>query len=338
LIRGLPLLGVAALLAGCPPPTTASLQAWWGPVDRNGRDGFAAGQALDVTGLIHRRELPEAGRDVVEVAIVAGEQPITCEGYADFLSQIRQAQAYIVEALDAPDGGPEDARTWRDWACQVVDGAARDTFGGAGRFRTLHALLETTGGGPASGTFRATPPPGDGTEYLGADLLQPNTYVSRLWERYRHGSGLLPDSDADAAWASRGFDPVTACPGILDFLVEELTDGRQTYPDRAAVALQAGTHRYYHLPRDQQELTIEGVDLQVGVVLQDWQQVADEGGPVLPTLFQQVARADRDFPYEELLLSSLGQPLDVQACPQLGEHLGLMWPEFAPFAEPWPQP
>lgn len=292
-------------------------------------NGFAAGNSFGVRGFVHRQITDDPQRDYLHLAFVGSDHEVTCAEYGVFLDRVADAQAWAETLLQDTNNTPPDG--WDLALCQQIRGAATEAFGSPGRYRALHALLDVTGGGPQSGIFRAAPPGIDERPFLGGDLLSAGQYATRLYERYTHGAGLLP-ARTPTGWEGGDPDPIDQCDGFARRLLEERLDGRTTYPDRASLALQAGNHRYYHLHKDQDSVNFGTAgDLEVGFVFPDWAIAATTGASVVPTVWGAVARAPSNFPYEEVLMSSEGRPVEVTPCPSLGDHSSLVWPEVSAF-------
>jgi hypothetical protein len=329
----LPLL--ALLLLGALPGCAGGgepLQTWWGPLDsEGGGTPFSAGGRFDVSGLVH--EVPVASgseRRLVELVLVGSKERVSCEQYGDWMQQVSRVQDYVDSVLALPDADRPPSADWYKYVCQELDGAARHSFGGGGAYRALHALLDVTGGAsPEADVFRPAPAGAVPVDWMGGELLAPATFVGRIYERSRHGEGLLPDS-GEGAWRDDDVDPVEGCEGIINVLVSEWEDGRDDYPDRAAIALQSATHRYYHQHTSQDEIQLQSGDpLQVGVTLPDWEDAVAGGAraQAFPTVFGAVSRAPEAFPYTEVLMSSEGRGIDLQPCQGLDPWTWEVWPE-----------
>jgi len=337
------------------------LQAWWGPLDQgNGELRFDNGGSFTVSGLVHRvdvlvdedsvgddddsagddddsaedssggnQSLVGVARSYLQVVLVGAEVPVSCSVYADYLQSVKQQQDYIQSVLAASELDRPDSEDWRNYVCQSLDGAALHAFRSEGRYRAIHLLLDVTDStGPTGGLFR----PSERVDavagtYGGAEALSGGNYVSRFYERDRHGGGILPQG-GDGPWIAEDIDPTQSCGAILDALIEEIATERADYPDRSSVALQSANHRYYHLATGEEEVSLEGADvLDLGVTIPDWSVAATDGADVQVTLFGQVSRAPTIFPYSQLLVSSLGQAVPLEPCSELTETLPLVWPE-----------
>ena len=321
---------VLALLPGCPEDGGA-LQTWWGPVTSGaGGASFSSGGSFAARGLVHSFTTQNDGveRDYLGVVLVGGEDgAASCSAYVDYLRRVDAAQAYFEEVAVADPRPP--AEEWSQYVCQMVRGAAVEAFGRDGAYRAVHVLLDVTSGNVAeSGIFRPASLGAEETDFPGAEVLsEPGTYVGRTYERSRHGDGILPDGEIDGR--DSDVDPITGCATIAVALLDELDRGRADYPDRWALVLQAGTHRYYHHYTAQEQIELEvGSPLEVGVTLPDWSSAGIEGAAGAATLFGQVSRAPEVFPYEQLLMSSQASPLQFDSCPLLSQHVSLVWPEL----------
>ena len=325
-------LAVVALVfvatSGCT-EADGHLQSWWGPLDSvGGGTPFSSGGQFGVTGFGHRVITDSApARDLLSVALVGAAEPVSCSMYASYLGEVAALQDYLEEVLASPEEERPDPTDLYAYICQGVEGAANEAFGGNGSYRAVHALLDVSDGGPSSGLFRAAPPGADGAEYPGGELLGPSLMVSRVYERSRHGQDILPEG-GDGAWHATDIDPIQSCPLVLAQLIEDLEEGRDAYPDRASVVLQAGTHRYYHHYTSQEEIALEeGTPLQVAVAMGGWEQMASSGADLVATLFGRTSRAPDTFPYSQILLSTRTNPVHVEPCADLTTTLPLVWPE-----------
>jgi len=336
LLTRLSLLAAGALLMGCG-NAGVWLQTWWGPLDTGPEQSpFPPGGAYQVQGFVHRVSTDpaltgEAARDLVEVMLVGADQDVSCDAYTRYLLDVAEVQSYLAEVLAlSPANRPPD---FRSYACQELDGAARDAFGGTGVYRAVHTLLEITGNvGPSDGVFLASPEGGSGADFEGAELLGPGSYVTRIFERSQHGEGILPEqSGGSATWQvgpERDIDPAEDCVNLLGALVEDWDTDRERYPDRASVALSAATHRYYHHYMTQETIEIKGAERPLGVVLPAWTTAAEQGADVELTLFGQVSRVPPLFPFQQVLVSTQGETVPLTPCPRLSEVAGMVWPEL----------
>lgn len=326
--RVLPFL-LVGVLAGCSAPE-GNLLTYWGPdITAGGETQFKPGERLAVTGLVTRTITDsEPSLDLLEVVFVESPAPATCSMYAAWMQDVAALQEYVRDVFAlAPEARPE---AWQDYVCQELGGAARDAFGGDGNYRALHLLLNATGGGPASGLFRPASPGGEDDEHLGGDLTtsQRSHYAARLYERSKHAKDILP-SDADTSYETLDPDPVSQCASFVDRLAEQAEDGFESeYPDHDALALQTATHRWYHHNDGRDDVALdEGGSLPVGVTFENWRNAATEGGDLAVNVFLSASRTREDFPYENVLLTTKGVLLRVEACSRLDEHMSLVWPE-----------
>jgi len=316
---------VAVLVSGCPTEGTA-IQTWWGPLHVDEGSSFSSGGQFEVRAFGHRvRTETSPVRDLLAVSLVSGEQPVTCSVYSAYLEEVLATQDYIDELLTLPEAERPPVQEWYPYVCQNLDGAAVEAFGGSGTYRSVELLIDVSGGG-SSGLFRAAPPGDEPPDYAGGDLLVPGTFVSRVYERSRHGEGILP-AGGDGAWQAEDVDPITACPGIVNQLVSEYEEGRTTYPDRDSLAMQASTHRYYHLFVAEEQVPLATGSLELAVIMQGWDQMAASGADLTATLFGRVARAPSTFPYTDLLLSTQARTVFVEPCQSLEPALPMLWPE-----------
>ena len=336
--KTLPLSLLAALaLTGCG-NDGVWMQTWWGPLDAgDGESPFPPGGAYQVQGFVHRTATDPAvsgsdARELLEVILVGADQDVSCDAYSRFMLDVAALQEYVDEVLALSP--PTRPQNWVSYVCQELDGAARDSFGADGVYRAVHALLEVTGdAAPTDGVFRAAVPGADGSIFEGGELLTPGSYTSRIFERSQHGEGILPDSGGagTAPWQdpTQDIDPADLCPTLLGVLLDDLDRNRETYPDRAAVALQAATHRYYHHYKSQENISIKGQERPLGVALPQWSIAADQGADVELTLFGQVSRAPDIFPYQQVLVSTQAETVPLTPCPRLSDVAGMVWPEVA---------
>jgi hypothetical protein len=211
------------------------------------------------------------------------------------------------------------------YVCGELAAISQELFGDEGRYRALHVLVDVSAGGPVDGTFRPAPPGDPAPEYAGAELLQPGTFVSRLYERSPHGAGLLPYGTAEV---SAEFDPVASCETIANALLQDALNGSDTYPDRYAIPLQTATHRWYHQYTDQETIEIGGQNRPVGLTLPNWATAATEGADADVSLYGAESRAPISFPYGQVFLSTQPTPLPLEACPDLTSVVGVLWAEL----------
>ena len=315
-------------LSGCSEPD-GRLQSWWGPLDSvDGGTPFSSGGQFGVTGFGHRVITDSVpARDLLGVALVGGTETVTCSLYASYLDEVAALQDYVQEVLALPEDQQPPRQDLYAYVCQGIEGAAIEAFGGDGSYRAVHALLDVSDGGPSSGLFRPAPPGTDGVAYPGGALLVPSSVVTRVYERSRHGEEILPEG-GDGAWHATDVDPIASCPLIFDQLLKDREEGRTDYPDRASVALQAGTHRYYHHYTSQEEIDLAaGTPLQVAFAMGGWEQMASSGADLVATMFGRTSRAPDTFPYSQILLSTRTSSVRVQPCADLTANLALIWPE-----------
>jgi hypothetical protein len=316
-------------MTGCEVEGT-SLRSWWGPVPGSGGDAsFSFGGSFTTQGLVHSFTTQDSGveRDYLGVVLVGGEDgAASCSAYVDYLRRVQIVQSYI-EDLIVSEPRPEGDE-WSDYVCQSIRGAAVEAFGRDGAYRAIHALLDVTGGVAETRIFRPAPLAAETTDFPGAEVLtEPGTYVARIYERSRHGAGILPVGDTSGQ--DSDIDPISGCAPIAIALLEELDRGRADYPDRWSLALQAGTHRYYHQYTSQDSIALDGgAPLDVGVTLPAWATAGVDGASGSATFFGQVARAPDGFPYEQILLSSQEDQIRFEPCPLLSQYVDLVWPDL----------
>ena len=323
---------LALALAGCSSSGTA-LGTWWWPsldpadVTQTNVDG---GRGFNVQGFAVAAETSGIpARSLLGVMLVGSEQEVSCSSYAAYLDTLAETQLWFesVSALRFDDPERPTNAQILGYVCQNILAASREAFGGDGSYRALHLLLDVSGGGPGSGEFRAASK-GSAAEALGgAELLGPSTYVGRLYERAVHGADLLPDI---AVGSNAGdLDPIASCPAIFNTLLA----GSDHLPDAAVPVLNTAAHRYYHDFESQESLPFRlpdntVIDVVNAVVTPDYGQLGQVGGRLSPTAFLEVEGAVDSFPYEQLLVSTQANAVDVQSCPQLGEALPFVWSEL----------
>lgn len=318
-----------SLLAGCQ-DGGASVWSWWGLPEGSGSSPFQAGGLFEAQAFAHKVSV-DVGvpRSFVELALVGTDQPTSCEAYSLWLQRLGDLQGYVDDVLATPSAERPANDEWIGYVCQEIDAAARDSFGGDGRYRAMHLLLEITPGDvPDSGLFRPAAPGADGG-WGGAELLVSGTHVSRTYERSRHGEDILP-STSSGTWRDQDLDPATRCEVILGGLASEWAEGREDYPDRSSVVLQAATQRYYHAHTDQEVLpTAQGEDLDIGVSAPGWSDAGTSAVTFDVTAFGAVSRVPEGFPYDRLLLSTRNHDVSAEPCPSLGRYASMVWPELA---------
>ena len=313
-----------------------NMHTYWGPDGTvEGLTTLTQGAELSVQGLVTRTLIDSGGPlEFLEVVLVESETPVNCSMYTAWMEQVAALQDFVIEVFEQPE--EDRPAAWEDYLCQELSGSSRDIFGGDGSYRALHALLNTTGGGPDGDLFRPASP-GDTVNFLGGNLVasQRDRYVGRLYERSKHAAGILPES-ANNSFEATDISPIEGCLGVVAGLVQDLESGRDAYPDRNSLALQAATHRWYHHADDRTTVRLnEGGDLAVGITFPDWKQAATTDGLLTATVFQSVARAPEEFPYEYVLLTTKGRQVDMAACTALSTFAPLVWPEVVQFeAEP----
>jgi len=314
---------------GCGADATVLGTWWWPSLDPadTAQTGLDGGRGFPVQGFAVRQETTsDPSRNLLGVMLVGSDTAVSCAAYSGYLNSLADTQRWfdIVWPMDDP-ARPTNAQIL-GYVCQEIQSASREAFGGNGAYRALHLLLDISGGGPASGEFRAATKGAAADELGGAELLSPSTYVARLYERSVHGEGLLP---ARGEFGNAGdFDPLASCPAILSSLL----DNNSHLPDPDVPALNAAAHRYYHHYESQDSLPfMRADDSEIEVVNAVWSgeyaQLAEIGGNLSPTAFLEVAGAVDAFPYDKLLLSTQANRIPIEACPSLGDSFGFVWSE-----------
>ena len=309
------------------------MQTWWGPIDVDGSATFSSGGSFDVVGCASRVQTDSTpARDLIEVALVSAAHTPSCSGYAAWLGSVARLQGYVDDLLALGWDERPSEEDWSHYVCSEIEASATESFGGEGRYRAVHVLIDVSGGG-YDGLFRPAPPGDDPPDFLGGDLLVPGTFVSRTYERSKHGADVLPPGTA-GAWQNDDVDPLVACRGLVLQLIAEWEEDRDTWPDRDSVVLHAATHRYYHLYDADDSIELDQMALELGVLMGDWDLVDASEVDLQLTLFNQVARAPGTFPYEQLLMSTRGQTVPLQPEDRLAEFLPILWPEIPELRPP----
>ena len=156
-----------------------------------------------------------------------------------------EAEEQIYRWLSLPPAELPEA--WQSWVCEELDGAAREILGGDGSYKSVHLLLNTTGGGPDCDLFRPASSGASSGSFLGASLAvsQRDRGVVSVRERSQHAEDWLPEG-ADSAYQNRDSSPLTSCVGMLQAFMSEFLAGRRTFPDYASLAMRTAAHRWYH--------------------------------------------------------------------------------------------
>jgi len=342
---------MSLLLASCE-SSGDLLWTVWGPLSETEGSSsevtYSWGGSFGVNGLAHRQEVlsPDStSRDFLELVLVSGSSPVTCSIYTDYLAELQEIQQYIDAVRDDAALSPPASAEWFEYVCQEINGAALRAFGGDGSYRAVHALLLVDSAPPPPAVFpprkTVSPVTGDLTErffgaetfaesLLGNEPQQPEwTYVSRTYERSKHGAGVLPIS-GDEGWTDEDTDPAEACTQQLAKFIQEETEPFHTYPDTASMALQAATHRYYHQYTSQQTMPLganRGL-VSHGLVLPRWQDAATSGEDLGMTLIGRASRGPASMPYERMVLTTQDDSLPALPCEQLSPYLPVVWPEL----------
>ena len=334
-----PLRGLFGLLClsllmgtGCSSDAVA-VGTWWGPLPEVASQvPFEGGRGFAVKGFATRFQTPSSPvSDLTWVALVGAEAPVSCAGYAAYLGQITDIQTTFEELDGLADDDPAKPSTAElfGYVCQGIQGASREAFGGDGKYRAVHLLLDTTDGGPGeSGRFEPAQLGDDPETYAGAHLIAPSTYVARYYERSVHGDGLLPT--AFNTGNAGDYNPLSSCPAILNRLLE----GSENLPDKDVPVLNAAAHRYYHQYTNEPTLPFQlaqggaPVDVPTGIVAENYDQLASSGGELGATLFLDVDGAVGSFPFEQVLLGTKTSFVGVEPCSELSEVIPIAWAEL----------
>lgn len=326
------LLLLSFLYSACEVDTT-HVGTWWvseaqTPSDESYTD---SGFGIRMRGLATRSLAGENNdHDLLSLVLLEAPQGGSCSAYARYLTQLRDLQIWYDEvvALPADDPARPSNAVVIGHVCQEINGAARAAFGGDGRFRALHYLMDMKDGAPvSSGEFRAAALGDEAGSLQGAELLTDTDgteFVARYYERMPHGDGILPDNEL--ALSATALDPVAACPLFFSNLVESGGD----LPDGAVPVLQGASHRYYHGFRGQESWPIGGEDVPNALVAPTFSQLGLVGGEIRSTAIVRAAGTVDAFPYDVVMLSSRNDPVPVDACPELEEVLPFIWSEYAP--------
>lgn len=305
-----------------------TLASWWGPVENaDGENSYDLGGDWKIRGFAHAIAAPE--RDLTEIVFAGAATPPSCASYGHWLQESSAVQRYTSEWLETPPDARPAKEDLIHYVCQRLGSAAEVAFGSDGAYRAVHLLVDASGGQPDGDVFAPAAPTLSSSEFVGAEALGPSTYVGRYYERQLHGKDILPCEVADSACWAGDVDPIKACPVVLNQLLLEQESGRETYPDRASIGFQAAHHRYYHVARSQDAITLgsEG-ELPIGITLANAVATATAGGSARLTGFFSVTRVEEAFAYDEILISSRSQPLTVESCPELDGSDALIWPEL----------
>ncbi len=348
------LLFVLACLCGCG-GTGDFVFTIWGPIDTgDGPDdvNYIWGGDIEVTAFAHQPVVTSAdgsSRDFLEVVLVSAAQPVTCDAYTEYLSAIQSVESYIDEVESATTETVPTTADWHEYVCQYTHGAALRTFGGSSSYRAVHTLVlvdaANPGAAPASGLFgpRQTVSPdleGSSTRFFGADAFAELsgaavqdpmwTYVTRTYERSHHGEGILPTTEEDALWMQEDPDPITWCGSLLTQFDVEVDEPANVYPDVAAKALQAATHRYYHQYTTQPGMNVgnNGEEEPIGLTLPGWSEVSTAGGELALTVIGKASRAPSGMPFANIGVTTRSDRISVQPCPGLSPYVRTVWPEL----------
>ena len=347
---------VASSLCGCG-GTGDFVYTIWGPIDTG--DGpedvnyiWGDPGGIEVTAFAHQPVVSGTdgvNRDFLEVVLVSAAQPVTCDAYTEYLSAVQSIQDYIDEVESATTETVPSTADWHEYVCQYTHGAALRAFGGTSSYRAVHALTlvdpANPGGAPASGLFgpRQTVSPdleGPGSRFFGAEAFAELagagvqdpmwTYVSRTYERSSHGEDILPDTEEGALWHDEDPNPITWCGSLLSQFEEEVDRPVNLYPDTAAKALQAATHRYYHVYTTQAGMNVgnSGEEEPIGLTLPGWSEMSTAGGELALTIIGKTSRAPQRMPFENIGVTTRSDRISVQPCPGLSPYVRTVWPEL----------
>jgi len=304
------------LLVGCDVPTsTLTVQTWWGAEPADGDVFFAAGGAFDAVGLSSSFDVD--GAAWTELALVGAPEGTDCIGYAAYGGRAAAVAAEITTALTDPTtrrGAVDDVV---GLACQEMDGAARDAFGGDGSHRALTLLVRGEDGG--EGLFLPSP-----AEPAGAVLsVLPATgfFAARYVEWGGLGAGLVPEGDG----AESGY---AACVGRLTNVFEARDEG--TLEDAPAAAMAAwglaGRRAEHHDPGLDEVAREEGGASPVDLELGGWTGAAVPGAAVVGTHFVTLGDVPEGVGFARAALG-VESTDGLSGCPQLAGSEAFAWPE-----------
>jgi len=325
----------------------------WGPLtDPENPDSpdYSWGGSFEVTGLAHRVEINDGSggtRDFLEVVLVGGAAPVSCSLYTDYLAEIRELQDYIDAVGSTTSANTPTVAEWREYVCQQIQGAALRAFGGDGSYRAVHllALVDSVGTGPADAVFgprkTGSADLADGNErFFGAEVFAADTpgaedqapewtYVSRIYERSKHGEDIVPTAGL-GPWVDDDPDPLDSCLSLLDTFERERDTPVNEYPDIASMALQAATNRYYHQYTSQVEMDL-GENLEPiphGLFLPRWSDAATSGDNLGLAMIGRASRTPPGMPYERVVVTTRSTSIPLTPCSGLSGQLPVVWPEL----------
>jgi hypothetical protein len=317
-----PFLLLAAAFGGCQ-EADGNLLTWWGPLPgADGNNHYADGRSLDVRAFTY--PVSSAVGDVLDLAFVSAPAAPSCSAYSQWWETVAEVDRYLAAwlATSNPMEAPQDAL---GFACQRLRGASHEAFGGDGTFRALHLLMDATGGPPDQDLF--TPARGPEDTPLGAEVLQPGTFVGRMFERSRHGAGLLPSNvEGGEAW-NRDRDPSTdECVALLYELATDHLADELPVPNASSLGSLAASHLYYHAPIEAGVLPLDR-DRSNGILLPASPTVATSGGRADFASVLSFSRTPDGYPYTRTILATAA-PIQATPCPTLEDAAPLIWPEL----------
>jgi len=283
------------------------LQTWWGDLAGEAETAsFQAGDSSALAGLAFDRLVgDEVGTGVV---LLGSWAPGSCDIHTDHMRELdalRTAAAGV--ALDA-DGAA--------WICERLDGLARESYGGEGDHRAVHAVV---GPGEPEGA-RLVPAPAEiALDQDGA--LDPATlpgageYVARVLE---WGAPQLPGA---------GDEPGGRCTAaVLGAWAEEGAT--------AADGVRAGAFRvYHHRFLGEENVAQAGAEAApVGFATEGWSGAATGGASTVATIFTDApAIAGSTFP--QMVAGTRGDAVDLAPCDAAAAYGDWAFPELEPAAE-----
>ena len=274
-----PLL-LLTLLCGCVSIDAGLVQTWWGelPEEDGGIVELEAGGSFAAGALVQQVDpLLSGGRDLLQVIIAGDLLPGTCDRQRELFEEA----AAVEDAVAASKAANVADADLAGWACQELQGAAGEAFGGDG-WRAVHVLVNL-GDGDLS--------PAAGGEL--ADVLNEGTYVAQMVDL--GGRSALAPTPGDDRCVTR----------VLEFLATGAPI------ESGALLRWALAPRTHESPADDELALAGGGDpLTVGLDLPAGLSV----GTVSLTTF---VGDDGAETYPDAVVSTIGDPLPTQPCTEL---------------------